>query len=36
MDAQITRQLIDQTKLLLEDEATEWKAVEALWRPFAD
>ena len=36
MDAQITRQLIDQTKLLLEDEATEWKAVEALWRPFVD
>jgi TPR repeat protein len=36
MDTQIAKQLIDGTKLLLEDEATEWKAVEALWRPYVD
>ena len=36
MDVQIAKALIDQTKLLLEDDATEWKAVEALWRPYVD
>ena len=36
MDAQTEKQLIDQTKLLLEDDAAEWEAVEALWRPYAD
>lgn len=30
------RLLIEQTRLLLEDDATEWKTVEALWRPYVD
>jgi uncharacterized protein len=36
MDPQITKQLVDETKLLLEDNATEWKVVEALWRRYVD
>jgi TPR repeat protein len=28
--------LIDETKLLLENDATEWTTVEALWRPYVD
>jgi TPR repeat protein len=36
MDAQIVKRLIDETKLLLKDDATEWTAVEALWRPYVD
>jgi uncharacterized protein len=36
MNQQIARQLIDETRRLLEDEATEWKAVETLWRPYVD
>ena len=27
---------MDETKHLLEDDATEWKTVEALWRPYVD
>ncbi len=34
MDPQIAKQLIDETKLLVEDEATEWSAVEGLWQPY--
>jgi hypothetical protein len=34
--ARFAEQLIDHSKLLLEDEATEWKLVEALWRPYID
>lgn len=30
------RRLVDETKHLLEDDATEWKIVEALWRPYVD
>jgi len=33
MDPQIAKQLIDETKLLVESEAAEWSAVEALWQP---
>jgi TPR repeat protein len=36
MDAQTTKQLIEETKLLLNDDATEWKTVEALWRRYVD
>lgn len=36
MDVQTAKQLIERTKLLLEHDATEWKAVEALWRPYVD
>ena len=36
MDAQIARRLIDETRLLLENDETEWTAVEALWRPYVD
>jgi uncharacterized protein len=36
MDPQIEKRLIDETKLLLGDDATEWIAVEALWRPYVD
>jgi TPR repeat protein len=36
MDALVAKSLIGQTTLLLEDDATEWKAVEALWRPYVD
>lgn len=36
MDEQVAKQLIDETELLLEDDATEWAAVEALWRPHVD
>jgi TPR repeat protein len=28
--------LIDETKLLLENDAAEWATVEALWRPYVD
>ncbi len=28
--------LVDEAKLLLEDDATEWAAVEALWRPYVE
>lgn len=31
-----TRLLVDETKHLLQDDATEWKTVEALWRPYVD
>jgi len=30
------RRLVDETKLLLEDDATEWTTVEALWRLFVE
>jgi TPR repeat protein len=30
------RRLVDETKHLLEDDATDWKTVEALWRPYID
>lgn len=30
------RRLVDETKHLLGDDATEWKTVEALWRPYVD
>jgi len=36
VDAQITKQLTEQTDHLLKDEATEWSAIEALWRPYVD
>lgn len=36
MDPEIEKQLIGKTKLLLEDDAAEWIAVEALWRPHVD
>jgi TPR repeat protein len=36
MDEQIKRRLKDETDRLLEDEATEWSAIEALWRPYVD
>ena len=36
MDVQTKDRLVAETKLLLEDEMTEWTAVEALWRPHAD
>jgi uncharacterized protein len=36
MDAEIAKRLIDETQLLLEDDSTEWAAVEALWRPHVD
>jgi hypothetical protein len=36
MDAQIAKRLIDETELLLENDATEWAAGEALWRPYVD
>lgn len=35
MDAQIEKQLVAETKHLIEDDA-EWNAVEALWQPFVD
>ena len=36
MDMQTTNRLVEETKLLLEDEGTEWPALEALWRPYVD
>jgi TPR repeat protein len=30
------RRLVDETKLLLEDDAIEWTTLEALWRPYVD
>jgi hypothetical protein len=36
MDEQIARQLKDETNRLLKDEATEWSAIENLWRPHVD
>jgi TPR repeat protein len=36
MDHRIAKQLIDQTQLLLKDDATEWSKVEALWQPYID
>jgi hypothetical protein len=36
MDAQIAKWLIDETELLVENDATEWTAVEALWRPYVE
>jgi TPR repeat protein len=36
LDEQIKKQLIDETDRLLRDDATEWSAIEALWRPFID
>ena len=30
------RRLVDETKLLLEGDATEWTTVEAMWRPYVD
>ena len=36
MDHRIANQLIDQTQLLLKDDATEWNKVEALWQPYID
>jgi TPR repeat protein len=34
LDEQIKKQLMDETDRLLRDDATEWSAIEALWRPF--
>ncbi|HWA93870.1 MAG TPA: tetratricopeptide repeat protein [Terracidiphilus sp.] len=36
MDPQTAKQLKDETRLLLDDDGTEWKAIEALWRPYVD
>jgi TPR repeat protein len=36
MDEQTAKSLMDQTDRLLEDESTEWSAVESLWRPYVD
>ena len=36
LDEQIKKQLMDETDRLLKDDATEWSAIEALWRPFVD
>lgn len=36
MDEQKVRRLINETTVLLEDEAAEWTAVEALWQPYVD
>ncbi|MGD0098041.1 MAG: tetratricopeptide repeat protein [Terracidiphilus sp.] len=36
MDAQTINRLVEATKLLLENDAAEWSAVEALWRPHVD
>jgi uncharacterized protein len=36
MDTQTTNQLVEATRLLLENESAEWTAVEALWRPYVD
>jgi len=34
MNEHIANRLIDETELLHDDEASEWSAVEALWRPY--
>ena len=34
MDEHIAKRLIDETERLHSDEASEWSAVEALWRPY--
>ncbi len=36
MDIETTNQLVEATRLLLEDESAEWESVEALWRPYVD
>lgn len=36
MDEQKAKRLIDETTILLEDDAAQWTAVEALWRPYVD
>jgi uncharacterized protein len=34
MNEHLAKRLIDETELLHDDEASEWSAVEALWRPY--
>lgn len=36
MNEQSAKRLVDETTQLLEDDATEWTAIEALWRPYVD